>query len=197
MSGKRMTLTGSEALVAEYIRWLIGLFEQTVGDAVGDPDLFSKSVAIVIIDRRRSAADEDFLALFATEMAERIKANATGAGEASASDRFLRLLSTTCDTVRHRIVRAARRRSLACEQSAFIEQVPAAIQEQPVASELIQKLMQSLDLDEHLLVSHYLDGEALETIAASLGWSRRTAYRRLDAVIKKLRRFGANDIDHN
>lgn len=194
MPGKRTARSGDEALVAEYIQWIIGLFEHKVGEAVYSLALVSQSISVVKVDRRRSAANEDFVALFATEMAERIAAIQTIASDVSASDQFLRLLKTTSDTVRHRIVREARRHS-GRDHSAVIEQLPAALPAQRNVAALVQQLMQSLDLDEcFLVVSHYLDGEPLETIAKSFGWSRRTAYRRLDAVIQKMRRFAGNDV---
>ena len=164
-------------MIEDYVRWLVGLYAERAGAPLNDLGAVEAGVRVLNRHAARLPRGEDFVSLAAAEMADRLRREST---DAEPLPPFLTLLDRSADAVRHRIVRAARKRPVPTSR---LEDVPA----RPDFLEgLPDALTTGLSPEEHLVVQALLCGNKPDEVARRLGISLRTVYRRIEKIKQRL-----------
>lgn len=168
-------------MIEDYVLWLVGLYAHRAGAPLNDPEVVQAGVRVLRRHAARLPREEDFVSLATAEMADRLHDEPI---DVEPLPPFLTLLDRSADAVRHRIMRAARKRPVLTSRLEDIPNRPDFLENLPDA------LTAGLSLEEHLVVQTLLCGNKPDEIARRLGISLRTVYRRIEQIKQRLKGDG-------
>lgn len=175
-----------ENVIEEYVRWMLALYRKKEPDKLTDPKILEDAVRIILRHsfRMPHSDNDDFVSLVAAEMADRLDTSGLVDPTRTAAP-FLEMLNKVADTVRHKVIRAAKKR--ARETIGILGQIAAEAPEQDVVSKVIvDELIASFSLEEKAVLTRRLEGESVNEVAKTLKVSLSTIYRRLKEIKQRI-----------
>jgi DNA-binding NarL/FixJ family response regulator len=167
------------AVIEQYVDWLVKVYTGRFGRPPAGSDVAARAAAILRSHAARVPAGDEFVSLAAAETADRLSDP-----DANLDEPFLRTLDKAADAARHRAMREARRWHTNLTD---LGQVPTPPPADDAAVERIKaELFESLSVEEHSIVERMLAGEPVADLARHLGVSRRTLYRRIGQIKRRL-----------